>query len=172
MGVGVPSFRCLAWPILKAVSTVHATWKCPVEQLTPGSPLHGCRPASAIIRDLLSSEQSFVGELQFLQSHHMQYLDRCPHVPAAVASQKAVIFRNVQDIGHFHSRWAWRRFLWSVCVYVRVHVCVLRHRYMCAHSSHACTRHTHVDAHTCTHVYWQAWASGEWAGVEKRQNLG
>uniref|UniRef100_A0A4W2F8X8 Obscurin n=1 Tax=Bos indicus x Bos taurus TaxID=30522 RepID=A0A4W2F8X8_BOBOX len=58
---------------------------------------------SAIIRDLLSSEQSFVGELQFLQSHHMQYLDRCPHVPAAVASQKAVIFRNVQDIGHFHS---------------------------------------------------------------------
>ncbi|KAB0360346.1 hypothetical protein FD754_004502 [Muntiacus muntjak] len=58
---------------------------------------------SAIIRDLLSSEQSFVGELQFLQSHHMQYLDRCPHVPTAVASQKAVIFRNVQDIGHFHS---------------------------------------------------------------------
>ncbi|XP_055284683.1 obscurin isoform X21 [Moschus berezovskii] len=58
---------------------------------------------SAIIRDLLSSEQSFVGELQFLQSHHMQYLDHCPHVPAAVASQKAVIFRNVQDIGHFHS---------------------------------------------------------------------
>ncbi|XP_061277357.1 obscurin isoform X40 [Bos javanicus] len=58
---------------------------------------------SAIIRDLLSSEQSFVGELQFLQSHYMQYLDRCPHVPAAVASQKAVIFRNVQDIGHFHS---------------------------------------------------------------------
>uniref|UniRef100_A0A8C6FW78 Obscurin n=1 Tax=Moschus moschiferus TaxID=68415 RepID=A0A8C6FW78_MOSMO len=58
---------------------------------------------SAIIRDLLSSEQSFVGELQFLQSHHMQYLDHCPHMPAAVASQKAVIFRNVQDIGHFHS---------------------------------------------------------------------
>uniref|UniRef100_A0AC11E7S0 Obscurin, cytoskeletal calmodulin and titin-interacting RhoGEF n=1 Tax=Ovis aries TaxID=9940 RepID=A0AC11E7S0_SHEEP len=58
---------------------------------------------SAIIRDLLSSEQSFVGELQFLQSHHMQYLDRCPHAPAAVTSQKAVIFRNVQDIGHFHS---------------------------------------------------------------------
>ncbi|XP_040097221.1 obscurin isoform X4 [Oryx dammah] len=58
---------------------------------------------SAVIRDLLSSEQSFVGELQFLQSHHMQYLDSCPHVPAAVASQKAVLFRNVQDISHFHS---------------------------------------------------------------------
>ena len=171
MGVGVPSLRCLAWPILKAVSTVHATWKCPVEQLTPGSPLHGCRPDSAIIRDLLSSEQSFVGELQFLQSHHMQYLDRCPHVPAAVASQKAVIFRNVQDIGHFHSRWACTVGLEAFpLVCMCVHVSVLRHRYMCAHTSHTCTGHTHVDAHTCTCV--QAWASGEWAGVEKRQNLG
>jgi obscurin-RhoGEF protein len=45
-----------------------------------------------------------VGELQFLQSHHMQHLDHCPRVPAAVASQKTVIFRNVQDISHFHSR--------------------------------------------------------------------
>ncbi|KAM6148397.1 obscurin [Erethizon dorsatum] len=58
---------------------------------------------SAVIRELLSSEQDFVGELHFLQSHHMQHLDHCPHVPAAVASQKEVIFRNVQDIGHFHS---------------------------------------------------------------------
>uniref|UniRef100_A0A8W4F6E1 Obscurin n=1 Tax=Sus scrofa TaxID=9823 RepID=A0A8W4F6E1_PIG len=58
---------------------------------------------SSIIRELLSSEQAFVGKLQFLQSHHMQYLDHCPHVPTAVASQKAVIFRNVQDISHFHS---------------------------------------------------------------------
>ena len=61
-------------------------------------------PSSSIIQELLSSEQAFVGKLQFLQSHHMQHLDRCPHVPAAVASQKAVIFRNVQDISHFHSR--------------------------------------------------------------------
>uniref|UniRef100_A0A673TV90 Obscurin n=1 Tax=Suricata suricatta TaxID=37032 RepID=A0A673TV90_SURSU len=58
---------------------------------------------SSIIQELLSSEQAFVGKLQFLQSHHMEHLDRCPHVPAAVASQKAVIFRNVQDISHFHS---------------------------------------------------------------------
>uniref|UniRef100_A0A2K6GY28 non-specific serine/threonine protein kinase n=1 Tax=Propithecus coquereli TaxID=379532 RepID=A0A2K6GY28_PROCO len=58
---------------------------------------------SSAIRELLSSEQVFVGKLQFLQSHHMQHLDRCPHVPAAVASQKAVIFRNVQDISRFHS---------------------------------------------------------------------
>ncbi|XP_065729549.1 obscurin [Phocoena phocoena] len=58
---------------------------------------------SSLIQELLSSEQAFVGKLQFLQNHHMQYLDHCPHVPTAVASQKAVIFRNVQDISHFHS---------------------------------------------------------------------
>ncbi|XP_057346837.1 obscurin isoform X19 [Manis pentadactyla] len=58
---------------------------------------------SSVIRELLSSEQAFVGKLQFLQSHHMQHLDHCPHVPTAVANQKAVIFRNVQDISHFHS---------------------------------------------------------------------
>ncbi|XP_023563514.1 obscurin isoform X3 [Octodon degus] len=58
---------------------------------------------STVIRELLTSEQEFVGELHFLQSHHMQHLDRCPHVPTAVASQKEVIFRNVQDIGRFHS---------------------------------------------------------------------
>ncbi|XP_045659965.1 obscurin isoform X26 [Ursus americanus] len=58
---------------------------------------------SSIIQELLSSEQAFVGKLQFLQSHHIQHLDRCPHVPTAVASQKAVIFRNVQDISRFHS---------------------------------------------------------------------
>ncbi|XP_016795877.2 obscurin isoform X37 [Pan troglodytes] len=58
---------------------------------------------SSVIQELLSSEQAFVEELQFLQSHHLQHLERCPHVPAAVAGQKAVIFRNVRDIGRFHS---------------------------------------------------------------------
>lgn len=61
--------------------------------------------ASSVIQELLSSEKAFVGELQFLESHHMKHLDRSPRVPAAVASQKTVIFRNVQDISHFHSRW-------------------------------------------------------------------
>ncbi|XP_063470056.1 obscurin isoform X4 [Symphalangus syndactylus] len=58
---------------------------------------------SSVIQELLSSEQAFVEELQFLQSHHLQHLERCPHVPAAVAGQKTVIFRNVRDIGRFHS---------------------------------------------------------------------
>ncbi|KAM4869534.1 LOW QUALITY PROTEIN: obscurin-like [Urocitellus parryii] len=58
---------------------------------------------NSVIQELLSSEQTFVGELQFLQSHYIQQLDRAPRAPAAVASQKAVIFRNVQDISRFHS---------------------------------------------------------------------
>lgn len=58
---------------------------------------------SSVIQELLSSEQTFVDNLQFLQSHHMQHLDRCPYVPTAVASQKAIIFRNIQDLSHFHS---------------------------------------------------------------------
>ncbi|KAF6095953.1 hypothetical protein HJG60_014194 [Phyllostomus discolor] len=61
------------------------------------------RRLSSVIQELLSSEQAFLGKLQFLKSHHMEYLDHCPHVPAAVASQKAVIFRNIQELSHFHS---------------------------------------------------------------------
>ncbi|XP_041519864.1 obscurin isoform X11 [Microtus oregoni] len=58
---------------------------------------------SSVIQELLNSEQAFVGELQFLESHHMKHLDLSPRVPTAVASQKTVIFRNVQDISRFHS---------------------------------------------------------------------
>nr|XP_019585378.1 PREDICTED: obscurin [Rhinolophus sinicus] len=58
---------------------------------------------SSVIQELLSSEQAFVSSLQFLQGHHMRHLDSCPHVPTAVASQKAVIFRNVQDLSNFHN---------------------------------------------------------------------
>lgn len=73
----------------------------PIQQLTPGS---SCSAPSSVIQELLSSEQTFVDSLQFLQNHHMQHLDRCPYVPTAVASQKAIIFRNIQDLSHFHSR--------------------------------------------------------------------
>ncbi|XP_012590396.1 PREDICTED: obscurin-like, partial [Condylura cristata] len=54
------------------------------------------------VQELLRSEQDFVDKLQFLESHHLRHLDRCSQAPAAVAGQKAVIFRNVQDICRFH----------------------------------------------------------------------
>lgn len=83
-------------------------WDCPLHRLAGACSafelLVPSPASSSIVQELLSSEQAFVGKLQFLQSHHMQHLDHCPHVPAAVASQKAVIFRNVQDLGQFHNR--------------------------------------------------------------------
>lgn len=69
------------------------------ELLVPSHPASSC-----ILQELLTSEQAFMGKLQFLKNHHMQHLDHCPHVPATVASQKAIIFRNVQELGQFHSR--------------------------------------------------------------------
>ncbi|XP_077650843.1 obscurin-like [Urocitellus parryii] len=75
---------------------------------------------SSVIQELLSSEQTFVGELQFLQSHYIHQLYCAPRAPAAVASQKAVIFRNVQDISHFHSRFS-----------MHVHSCTLTQAFEC-----------------------------------------
>lgn len=113
-----------------------------------GLPLMAVSPPSSIIQELLSSEQAFVGKLQFLQNHHMQYLDHCPHVPTAVASQKAVIFRNVQDISHFHSRWACSMGLKaiprSVCTCMYTHTCL---------DTHLDTLFTCVD--TCVHIHAQ-----------------
>lgn len=64
----------------------------------------------------------------------MRHLDSCPHVPTAVASQKAVIFRNVQDLSNFHNRWVgrWASRLLPGCVcadtyhilHPLTHVCV------------------------------------------------
>ncbi|KAJ6655088.1 hypothetical protein lerEdw1_005992 [Lerista edwardsae] len=57
---------------------------------------------SLIIQDLLNSEEEFVKDLQFLQTHHIQYTETCPIVPPAVSSQKLIIFRNITDVTHFH----------------------------------------------------------------------
>ncbi|XP_062979003.1 obscurin [Elgaria multicarinata webbii] len=58
---------------------------------------------SLIVQDLLNSEEDFVKDLQFLQTHHVQFTETCPVIPAAVSSQKLIIFRNVTDLTHFHS---------------------------------------------------------------------
>uniref|UniRef100_A0A8C3F909 Obscurin n=1 Tax=Chrysemys picta bellii TaxID=8478 RepID=A0A8C3F909_CHRPI len=58
---------------------------------------------SLIIQELLNSEEEFVKDLQFLQTHHLQYIESCPDVPETVASQKSTIFRNVSAIASFHS---------------------------------------------------------------------
>ncbi|XP_029139630.1 obscurin [Protobothrops mucrosquamatus] len=58
---------------------------------------------SLIVQDLLGTEEEYVKDLQFLQTHHIQFTETCPAVPVAVSNQKPVIFRNITDITHFHS---------------------------------------------------------------------
>nr|XP_034984972.1 obscurin-like [Zootoca vivipara] len=58
---------------------------------------------SLIIQDLLNTEEEFVKDLEFLQTHHIQFTETCPDVPVALSSQKLIIFRNITDITHFHS---------------------------------------------------------------------
>ncbi|XP_053913944.1 obscurin isoform X11 [Cuculus canorus] len=61
------------------------------------------RKLSVLIQELLISEEDYIQDLQFLQTHHLKYTETCPSVPGAVASQKSTIFRNFDDITHFHS---------------------------------------------------------------------
>ncbi|XP_009082964.1 PREDICTED: obscurin, partial [Acanthisitta chloris] len=61
------------------------------------------RKLSVLIQELLISEEDYIQDLQFLQTHHLKYTETCPNVPGAVASQKSTIFRNIDDITHFHS---------------------------------------------------------------------
>ncbi|XP_017602265.1 PREDICTED: obscurin isoform X2 [Corvus brachyrhynchos] len=61
------------------------------------------RKLSVLIQELLISEEDYIQDLQFLQTHHLRYTETCPSVPGAVASQKSTIFRNIDDIGRFHS---------------------------------------------------------------------
>ncbi|XP_068862346.1 obscurin isoform X9 [Aphelocoma coerulescens] len=61
------------------------------------------RKLSVLIQELLISEEDYIQDLQFLQTHHLRYTETCPSVPGAVASQKSTIFRNIDDFGRFHS---------------------------------------------------------------------
>uniref|UniRef100_A0A8V1A9E9 non-specific serine/threonine protein kinase n=1 Tax=Gallus gallus TaxID=9031 RepID=A0A8V1A9E9_CHICK len=61
------------------------------------------RKLSVLIQELLISEEDYVQDLQFLQTHHLRYTETCPNVPGAIASQKSTIFRNIDDITRFHS---------------------------------------------------------------------
>ncbi|XP_009579708.1 PREDICTED: obscurin-like [Fulmarus glacialis] len=61
------------------------------------------RKLSVLIQELLISEEDYIQDLQFVQTHHLKYTETCPNVPGAVASQKSTIFRNIDDIARFHS---------------------------------------------------------------------
>ncbi|KAE8595462.1 hypothetical protein XENTR_v10015758 [Xenopus tropicalis] len=58
---------------------------------------------SILLQDLLNTEKEYVKELQFLENHHLHHTENSPDIPENVASQKSTIFRNISDIGNFHS---------------------------------------------------------------------
>lgn len=60
---------------------------------------------SQLIHDLINGESEFVKELDFFTRHHLTHADS-PDAPSEVGSQKEAIFRNVDDIKSFHSKWA------------------------------------------------------------------
>ncbi|XP_062424693.1 obscurin isoform X1 [Rhea pennata] len=61
------------------------------------------RKLTVLIQELLISEEDYIQDLQFLQTHHLKYTETCPNVPGAISSQKSTIFRNIKDIARFHS---------------------------------------------------------------------
>lgn len=60
---------------------------------------------SQLMQDLINGESQFVREVEFFTSHHLKQADSSD-APPDVCSQKETIFRNVDDIKSFHSKWA------------------------------------------------------------------
>uniref|UniRef100_S4RFB8 DH domain-containing protein n=1 Tax=Petromyzon marinus TaxID=7757 RepID=S4RFB8_PETMA len=58
----------------------------------------------ALLGELVASEEAFVHDLEFVTSHHARHVETAPGLPPIVDSQRDVIFRNVPDLLHFHSR--------------------------------------------------------------------
>ncbi|XP_072536379.1 obscurin isoform X3 [Salminus brasiliensis] len=55
-----------------------------------------------LIQDLISSENEFVREMNFLTSHHLEHIDD-ESTPSEIRINKESIFRNINDIKSFHT---------------------------------------------------------------------
>ncbi|XP_015279814.1 PREDICTED: obscurin, partial [Gekko japonicus] len=87
---------------------ISAEWGIPEVPEFPGESVSEDdykKKLSLVIQDMLNSEEEFVKDLQFLQTHHVQYTETCPSIPAAVSNQKFIVFRNITEITHFHSKY-------------------------------------------------------------------
>ncbi|MGH0174100.1 UNVERIFIED_CONTAM: hypothetical protein FKN15_071392 [Acipenser sinensis] len=56
-----------------------------------------------LIEEIVNTEEEFVRDLDFFVSHHLQHMDTSPDIPPVIASQKATIFRNIDELSIFHS---------------------------------------------------------------------
>ncbi|XP_078455386.1 obscurin [Lampetra planeri] len=71
------------------------------ESLKALSPEEDQRHFQALLGELVASEEAFVRDLEFVTSHHARHVETAPGL---VDSQRDVIFRNLPDLMHFHSR--------------------------------------------------------------------
>ncbi|XP_047667394.1 obscurin isoform X5 [Tachysurus fulvidraco] len=60
------------------------------------------RKLCQLIQELISSEKEFVKEMDFVTSHHLKHIEE-ESTPPEIRTHKDAIFRNISDIGSFHS---------------------------------------------------------------------
>ncbi|XP_060776992.1 obscurin isoform X3 [Neoarius graeffei] len=60
------------------------------------------RKLCQLIQELITSEEEFIKEMDFVTSHHLKHIDE-ESTPPEIRSHKETIFRNISDIGSFHS---------------------------------------------------------------------
>ncbi len=60
--------------------------------------------SSQLVQELISTETEFLKEIEFFTSHHLKRVDE-ESTPSEITSQKETIFRNINDLKSFHSRY-------------------------------------------------------------------
>ncbi|KAF5903930.1 obscurin isoform X3, partial [Clarias magur] len=60
------------------------------------------RKLCQLMQELITSEKEFIKEMDFVTSHHLKHIDE-ESTPPEIRSHKDAIFRNIGDIGSFHS---------------------------------------------------------------------
>ncbi|XP_043921975.1 obscurin [Protopterus annectens] len=61
------------------------------------------RKFNHLLQELVTSEEVFAQDLDFVVMHHLQHTETSPDVPEYIINQKEAIFRNINDIFRFHS---------------------------------------------------------------------
>lgn len=59
---------------------------------------------SQLVQELISTETEFLKEMEFFTSHHLKRVEE-QSTPPEIATQKETIFRNINDLKSFHSRY-------------------------------------------------------------------
>lgn len=119
--------RCSACPELLAPGSYNIDGSHPKECFTATKFAFGdcwltcfyvCPLKSQLIQELITSEEEFIKEMDFVTSHHLKHIDE-ESTPPEIRSHKETIFRNISDIGSFHSRYVMRNKIYYCGVVTR-----------------------------------------------------